>query len=162
MCIRDRSVGVVKNIAYMASITGYSDPNCIYDYIKQEIVDLNDESKPTEYFHDKVKVMFNGRWVGVAINPIELYRSLKEKKYKGFIHIYTSITFNMYEKIIYIYNDSGRLVRPVYKMKNNELLITKEICKKLDSNELNWDDLLVSHTNGNSVIEYIYSEEQKY
>ena len=156
-----QSVGVVKNIAYMASITGYSDPNCIYDYIKQEIVDLNDESKPIEYFHDKVKVMFNGRWVGVAINPIELYRSLKEKKYKGFIHIYTSITFNMYEKIIYIYNDSGRLVRPVYKMKNNELLITKEICKKLDSNELNWDDLLVSHTNGNSVIEYIDSEEQK-
>ena len=74
-----QSVGVVKNIAYMASITGYSDPNCIYDYIKQEIVDLNDESKPIEYFHDKVKVMFNGRWVGVAINPIELYRSLKKK-----------------------------------------------------------------------------------
>ena len=43
----------------------------------------------------------------------------------------------------------------------SELLITKEICKKLDSNELNWDDLLVSHTNGNSVIEYIDSEEQK-
>ena len=72
-----QSVGVVKNLAYMASITGYSDANCIYDYVMPEIVDINDETKKIEYFYNKVKVIFNGRWIGE--NPIELFHSFKEK-----------------------------------------------------------------------------------
>ena len=109
-----QSVGVVKNLAYMTCITGYSDSNCIYDYIINDIVNINDDTKSRSYFHNKVKVMFNGRWIGIAENPMELYNNLKDKKYKGLIHVYTSITFNMLEKTIYIYNDSGRLVRPLY------------------------------------------------
>ena len=157
-----QSVGVVKNIAYMACITGYSDANCIYDYVMPEITNINDETKPIQYFHNKVKVIFNGRWLGVTEHPIELYRSLKEKKYKGFIHIYTSITFNVSEKTIYIYNDSGRLVRPVYKMKNNKLMIHKEITNQIQKGELSWDDLLLGNKIDESVIEYIDSEEQKF
>ena len=157
-----QSVGVVKNIAYMTCISGHSDSNCIYDYIMNEITDINDESKPIEYFHNKVKVILNGRWLGVSENPIELYKSLKQKKYSGFIHIYTSITFNMEEQVIYIYNDSGRMVRPVYKIKDNKLCITKEIVDKIRTNEYKWDDLLFSHKLDNSVIEYIDSEEQKF
>ncbi len=157
-----QSVGVVKNIAYMTCISGHSDSNCIYDYIMNEITDINDESKPIEYFHNKVKVILNGRWLGVSENPIELYKSLKQKKYSGFIHIYTSITFNMEEQVIYIYNDSGRMVRPVYKIKDNKLCITKEIVDKIRTNEYKWDDLLFTHKLDNSVIEYIDSEEQKF
>ena len=157
-----QSVGVVKNIAYMTCISGHSDSNCIYDYIMNEITDINDESKPIEYFHNKVKVILNGRWLGVSEDPIELYKSLKQKKYSGFIHIYTSITFNMEEQVIYIYNDSGRMVRPVYKIKDNKLCITKEIVDKIRTNEYKWDDLLFSHKLDNSVIEYIDSEEQKF
>ena len=157
-----QSVGVVKNIAYMTCISGHSDSNCVYDYIMNEITDINDESKPIEYFHNKVKVILNGRWLGVSEDPIELYKSLKQKKYSGFIHIYTSITFNMEEQVIYIYNDSGRMVRPVYKIKDNKLCITKEIVDKIRTNEYKWDDLLFSHKLDNSVIEYIDSEEQKF
>lgn len=156
-----QSIGVVKNLSYMACITGYSDPNCIYDYIKPEIDDINDESFDIEYFHDKVKVIFNGRWVGVAKNPVEFYNNLKDKKYKGLIHIYTSITFNISEQTIYIYNDSGRLVRPVYKVKNNKLVVTKDIMEKVANKELSWDDLVLSNKIPESVIEYIDSEEQK-
>ena len=156
-----QSIGVVKNLSYMACITGYSDPNCIYDYIKPEIDDINDESFDIEYFHDKVKVIFNGRWVGVAKNPVEFYKNLKDKKYKGLIHIYTSITFNIGEQAIYIYNDSGRLVRPVYKVKNNKLVVTKDIMEKVVNKEISWDDLVLSNKIPESVIEYIDSEEQK-
>jgi DNA-directed RNA polymerase II subunit RPB2 len=156
-----QSIGVVKNLSYMACITGYSDPNCIYDYIIPEIDDINDESFDINYFHDKVKVIFNGRWIGVAKNPIQLYNNLKDKKYKGLIHIYTSITFNIGEQSIYIYNDSGRLVRPVYKVKNNNLVINKDIMHQVANKELSWDDLLLSNKVPESVIEYIDSEEQK-
>ena len=157
-----QSVGVVKNISYMTGITGYSDSNCIYDYIIDHITNLNDPSKDIDYFHDKVKVIFNGRWLGITENPLELYLNLKDKKYKGFIHIYTSITFNINEKSIYIYNDSGRLVRPVFKVKQNRLLMTHDILSKLKSKTLQWNDLLISHKLPESVIEYIDSEEQKF
>ena len=68
----------------------------------------------------------------------------------------------MEEKIIHIYNDAGRLVRPVYKIKNNKLCITPSIINKIKTGELEWNDLLLSHKNENSVIEYIDSEEQKF
>ena len=156
-----QSVGVVKNLAYMTCISGYSDSNCIYEYIHSDIVDINDESKDIEYFHNKVKVIFNGRWIGITEDPLNLYHSLKEKKYRGFIHIYTSITFNIYEKCIYIYNDAGRLVRPVYKVKDMKLCINEGIISRIVDKELSWDDLLFSNKIETSCIEYIDSEEQK-
>ena len=106
-------------------------------------------------------MIFNGRWVGVTKKPVEFYNNLKDKKYKGLIHIYTSITFNIGEQTIYIYNDSGRLVRPVYKVKNNKLVVTKDIMEKVVNKELSWDDLVLSNQIPESVIEYIDSEEQK-
>ena len=156
-----QSVGVVKNLAYMTCISGYSDSNCIHDYLKDKIIDINNDV-PTEYLYNKVKIIFNGRWMGVCNDPIQIYNDLKDKKYKGLIHIYTSITFNINEKTIYIYNDAGRLVRPVFKVKNNKLLITKDIINRIKRNELNWNDLMLSNKMKESVVEYIDSEEQKY
>ena len=157
-----QSVGVVKNLAYMTCISDYSDSNCIYDYIIDHIYDINDEEKELSFYDNKVKVILNGRWLGVAKDPIDLYNNLKDKKYKGFVHIYTSITFNINEKTIYIYNDAGRLVRPVFKIKNNKRLINKDIIRRIKNKELNWNDLLLSNKIEDSVIEYIDSEEQKY
>lgn len=156
-----QSVGVVKNLAYMTCISGYSDSNCIHDYLKDHIVDIN-EDVPIETLYDKVKVIFNGRWLGVSNDPIALYKDLKDKKYKGLIHIYTSITFDINEKVIYIYNDSGRLVRPVFKVRNNELLIGKNEIARIQNKELSWNDLVLSNKIDESVIEYIDSEEQKF
>ena len=156
-----QSVGVVKNLAYMTCISGYSDSNCIHDYLKDHIVDINEDA-PIETLYNKVKVIFNGRWLGVSNDPIALYNDLKDKKYKGLIHIYTSITFDINEKVIYIYNDSGRLVRPVFKVRNNNLLISKNEIERIKNKELSWNDLVLSNKIDESVIEYIDSEEQKF
>jgi DNA-directed RNA polymerase II subunit RPB2 len=157
-----QSVGVVKNLAYMTCISGHSDANCIYDYIINEVDDVNDDTKSLVHLHDKVKVILNGRWIGVARDPIELYRNLKLKKYKGLIHIYTSITFDINNKCIFVYNDSGRLVRPVFKVKNNKQLITSDMVEKIRRKELRWDDLSLSTKLEESVVEYIDNEEQKF
>ena len=157
-----QSVGVVKNLSYMTCISGYSDSNCIYDYINDQILNINDESVTPGILFGKTKVILNGRWLGVTENPIELYRDLKDKKYKGLIHIYASITFNIQENIIYVFNDAGRLVRPLFKVKNNKLMITKDIVSKVQNKELSWNDLLTSSKIDDSLIEYIDSEEQKF
>ena len=36
------------------------------------------------------------------------------------------------------------MTRPVFKLENNEALITKEIIEKLKTRELSWNDLLTN------------------
>ena len=87
---------------------------------------------------------------------------MKDKKYKGIINIYTSIIFNYKDLEIRICNDGGRLTRPVLKVKNNKVMITKEQIDKLTTKELCWNELLTNCKLDESVIEYIDPEEQNY
>ena len=63
---------------------------------------------------------------------------------------------------IRVCNDAGRLTRPVLKVKDNKVIITKDIIDKLESKELSWNDLLTHCKLPDSVIEYIDPEEQNY
>ena len=154
-----QSIGVVKNLSYMTIVSGYSDSSPIYEYLKEKITLLNKDITSSVLFN-KVKVFVNGRWVGVTDSPIELFNDLKMKKSKGIINIYTSIVLNYKTKEIFITNEYGRLLRPLFKVRDNKLLITKEMIHKIESGELVWDDLLVSIKIEESVIEYVDPFEQ--
>ncbi|MFO0005975.1 MAG: hypothetical protein ACK559_33105, partial [bacterium] len=71
------------------------------------------------FMYDKVKVFINGAWVGITLNPAELYNELKEMKYKGIINVYTSVIFDYKLQEIRVCNDSGRITRPLLRVKNN-------------------------------------------
>ena len=158
------AVGVVKNLAYMAHITVPSNSSGLYDFILPQIdtIDNCEENKKTLF--NKVKVFINGCWIGITNNPIELFENLKSKKYKGIINVYTSIVFNTKLKEIRVCNDAGRLTRPVFKVKNNQLvynLLNKnEIFSKLKKGVLTYNDLIYSAQIDDSIIEYIDSYEQ--
>ena len=93
---------------------------------------------------------------------MELYNDMKEKKYRGIINIYTSIIFNYKNMEIYICNDAGRMTRPLLRVKDGKALITREIIKQLENNELSWNDMLSNCKLAESVIEYIDPCEQNY
>jgi DNA-directed RNA polymerase II subunit RPB2 len=150
------SVGVVKNISYLATITINSNSQPIRNYVNDQIIIL--DNMEDAYKH--VKVFINGAWIGITKDPINLYNSLKEKKSKGIINIYTSIIFNYKTKEIIICNDAGRLIRPVFKVRNNKILLTQNILDKLKSKELQWDDLLCACKIDESILEYIDPREQ--
>jgi DNA-directed RNA polymerase II subunit RPB2 len=152
------SVGVVKNLSYMAKVTTPCNSNALYDYITPYITPLDKLSE--HELHDKVKVFINGAWLGISDDAMNLYKSLKMKKYKGIINIYTSIIFNIQNKEIRVCNDSGRLIRPLLKVKNNKLLLTKDIVEKVQKKELMWEDLFTDCRIPESVIEYIDAAEQ--
>tara|TARA_B110000444_G_scaffold254261_2_gene286454 strand:- start:48 stop:3659 length:3612 start_codon:yes stop_codon:yes gene_type:complete len=154
------SVGIVKNLSYMTHVTIPSNTNGLYDYIIPLIIDIETISQLDKSLHDKVKVFINGVWVGITNDPLELFKNIKEKKYKGIINIYTSIIFDCKLLEIKVCNDAGRLTRPVLKVKNNSILYTKEIIQQVRSGELNWNDLLYSSKIPLSIIEYIDSYEQ--
>ena len=155
-----QSIGLVKNISQLTHLTIATNSASLYTYVAPHILAVNDAS-PIQTF-DKVKVFVNGCWVGVTDEPTELYREMKEKKYKGIINIYTSIVFDCKMMEIRICNDGGRMTRPLLRVndKTRQALITPEIITGLNDGELSWNDLLTNCRLETSVIEYIDPDEQ--
>ena len=156
-----QSIGIVKNLSYLGHITIPTVSTPVRQYVLSFMTRIEDVTEPNDLF-SKVKVFVNGAWVGVTDRPLELYQDMKDKKYKGIINIYTSIVFDYKLAEIRICNDGGRLTRPVLKVRDNRVLVTKEIIDKLASKELSWNDLLTSCRLDESVIEYIDPDEQNY
>ena len=153
-----QSVGVVKNLSYMTHVTIHSNSMPIYEYIMPHIIDIQTLT-PIEMF-EKTKVFVNGAWIGITETPMELFNTLKEKKYKGIINVYAGIVFDYKMNEIRVCNDSGRITRPILRVKDKNILVTQNIINKLNKNELTWDDLLTDCKIKESVIEYIDPEEQ--
>jgi DNA-directed RNA polymerase II subunit RPB2 len=93
---------------------------------------------------------------------LSCFHSFTEKKHKGIINIYTSIIFDYRNREIRICNDAGRLIRPVLRVKNNNVLLKKSIVEKIKTEELDWNDLLTDCKIDDSVLEYIDPEEQSF
>jgi len=153
-----QSIGVVKNISYMGHITIPTNSSSLHEYVKPYILSVNDT--PPELLHGKVKVFVNGAWLGITETPMDLYLSMKDKKYRGIINIYTSIIFDFKVLEIRVCNDGGRLTRPVLRVRDNKAIIDQDIISKLVEKEISWNDLLTNCKLNESVIEYIDPEEQ--
>jgi len=156
-----QSIGVVKNISYMTHITIPTNSIFLYEYVYPLITRVDSVETPAA-LADKVKVFINGAWIGITDKPVDLYRDLKEKKYRGIINIYTSIVFDYKYMEIRVCNDGGRLTRPVLRVRDNRALITSDIIQRVADKELAWNDLLTNCKLEESVIEYIDPEEQNY
>ena len=155
-----QSIGIVKNLAYLAHITITSNSSGLYEYILPIIESIDTYSGSYKELNDYVKVFINGTWVGITKEPKQVVANLKDKKYKGIINIYISIIFNSKLKEIRVCNDAGRICRPLLKIKNNKPIYNSAIVKQVQSGELNWDDLLISIKLEESIIEYVDSYEQ--
>jgi DNA-directed RNA polymerase II subunit RPB2 len=155
------SVGVVKNISYMSHITIPSHADSLHKQVEPHIQSLDTIVNCGDLV-DAVKVFVNGAWVGISGNPVELYNAFKDKKSKGIINIYTSVVFDIRNKEIRICNDSGRIMRPVLRVKNNRTFITSDVLRKLDRKEITWDDLVTDCRIDDAIIEYIDPEEQNF
>ena len=155
-----QSIGVVKNLAYLAHITINSNSSGLYDYILPIIQCIDDYNGSYKELDEFAKVFINGSWVGFTNDPEKVYSILKDKKSKGIINIYTSIIFNSKLKEIRVCNDAGRITRPLLKIKNNKVLYDNSIIQKIKDDELNWDDLVVGIKLEDSIIEYVDSCEQ--
>ncbi len=154
------SVGIVKNLSYMTHITIHSNSLSLYEYVNPHIQKV-DNLRPVDLFN-KVKVFINGCWVGISDDPLSLYTMLKTMKHKGIINIYTSIVFDYKLQEIRICNDSGRVTRPLLRVKDKNILLTKKVIEGLKNHDLTWDDLFTDCRIGEAVLEYVDPEEQSF
>ena len=152
------SVGVVKNLSYMTHVTITCSSIALYDYVLPYITTF-DALLPSP-LHRGVKVFINGCWLGNSVDALALYESLKYKKRKGIINIYTSIIFDIRRLEIRVCNDAGRVTRPLLRVEGNKLCLRSSHVKALDAQELSWDDLLTDCRLSETVIEYVDPVEQ--
>ena len=158
-------VGVTKHLSLVGSVTIMSEDlyNLLRDYVKSNVQNILDI--PIDSLRQKTKVFLNGEWLGVIDGPIDFVKKLNQMKMKGELdRQMVSIVPSYAENEVRIYCDSGRFYRPVIKVENNVIKLTKEHLNEISLNKLqksskitDWDEFITKFP---EVIEYIDSELQ--
>ena len=152
-------IGLVKSLSMMANISlaKNSQIPIIMDIIDNTnlLKDVNDIDPLEMYKY--VKVFVNGDWIGVTNNAVNMLSFLKLKKMKNDIDKTISLYLNYQKKELNIYTDGGRMFRPVLKVNNNKLALTKEIIEQIKKqnktvDKMTWNDVLVKYPD---IIDYI-------
>jgi DNA-directed RNA polymerase II subunit RPB2 len=152
-------VGVVKNLAISATISTHSPSQPIRNILKELSIMVLENTKL-----DKIqgigKIFINGDWCHVDPDLCKLTKTLKELRMNGVINIYTTIVLNIDENELHINTCAGRVIRPVFKVKDNKLCITPKIISDLKQNKISWKNLVISFDkNKYSCIEYLDPQE---
>lgn len=157
------NIGLVKHMGLSASITtGTVEQGMIvYNILKENKNYIHLDNISILSISKQTKIFINGEWLGQCDNALELYTELKSLKQNGIILRTTGITYDIPNKEIKIYTDSGRLYRPLLKVENNELILKDSMVQTVvndkNYNGMNkWDALLEKYP---QAIEYIDMEE---
>tara|TARA_Y100000389_G_scaffold188065_2_gene210129 strand:+ start:5336 stop:9838 length:4503 start_codon:yes stop_codon:yes gene_type:complete len=137
------NVGLHKHLAISAKITTGHSAVSLIQWLR---VNLNlkylVETQPV-FIHRMCKIFVNGKWIGVISDPIISIEKLKLYRRNALIPIYTSISWDVKNNIIYIFCDSGRLCRPVFYIENDISSINREsISEIIKTNNYSWQSLI--------------------
>ena len=141
-----KSIGIVKNLALLSNIS----TGCNSILIKG-IVEKCENITPSENFFERddwSKVYINGALVGLTHDPIALYRELSRLRNVCVFSNQVSFYHEKDDKEIRILCDHGRFMRPVMRVKDNKVCLTK---KQL---QMTWTELLEEE-----YVQYIDSNE---
>lgn len=153
------NVGLVKHFSLLATLTLHSRGDVVLETLKGlQVIPLEEVSSREMSIYTKVFV--NGAWIGVHPAPKVLRDELVNMRRMGAIHFHTSIHWDITKRIIFIFTDAGRAVRPVFIVKNNQYCITPECIYQLRDGKLRWEDLLTANNpTGSAVVEYLDAME---
>lgn len=162
-------IGLVKSLALSAAVT-LNMPlqvpliKTILNNIGNEIEIFNFDIHPLK-FKQYTKIFLNGEWLGMTGQGNKLVELFKKKRLHGEIHRHVSIIYNRILNEIRINTDGGRLIRPLLRVNNNKLIITKDIINKINLNNVDIPGKINSInqllTEYPDIIEYIDIEESE-
>jgi DNA-directed RNA polymerase II subunit RPB2 len=154
------SVGVVKNLSSIASVSIYSNVNVVLDYLKKMNVVKKLKDISIEEKHRNVRVFVNGAWIGCIENKsvLSTIDILRKAKRTGVLHMHTGIIWKNFFKELWITTEAGRLLRPLFCADGIREIMKDKTGKLVqDVNSLKtWNDLLLwCSPNNNQLLEYI-------
>ena len=156
-----QSVGVVKNFAMSSLLTINSSTLPIMNELKKydsSIIWIDSNDYNLKDIYKYTKIFINGDWIGCTNKIYDIYNHLVKCKRSSLINIYTSVTFDKYNNELYIYNDSGRIVRPLYIVNNNKLNIKQYHVDFIKQKLLTWNNLISGINN----VKFNYQDINKY
>ena len=113
------NVGIVNHLTIISTISFNILEKGIYECLEEHnMIKLNNSINANLYNYSKIFI--NGKLIGFHKEPDYLYKLLKLLKLNSIINIYTSISWNIELNEIYIFTDSGRIVRPIFVLKNDK------------------------------------------
>ncbi len=167
-------VGMQKQMAISAKISLGSSSEILKDIVNDDpdLIKLTNKLTNLEIYTKKLtKVFINGDWIGCCNNYLNFLTKYRNKRRKNEIHYLTTISFNVQSNELFFWVDSGRIIRPLIIVYNNEIdyyksnkkikfeqyiKLTKDYILKLNAGIINYEDLLTDE-----VIEFIAPEEQQ-
>lgn len=138
------NIGFHKNLAISTQVTrGYPSIEILKWLHKNVKMHLLDDCDPLT-LSKMSKIFVNGSWIGVIDTPIDCVEKIIFYRRNGLIPIYTSATFSISENIVYIYTDGGRLCRPIFYIKDNELFgkESKKMLETLNNESVTWNQMI--------------------
>jgi DNA-directed RNA polymerase II subunit RPB2 len=145
------NIGLHKHMSISTAVSsGYSSIHLIKWLRAKTDLKILQECSPIT-LSKNTKVIVNGIWIGAIDNPIETRNMMRLFKRNGILPIYTSVAFNYEHNELFIYCDSGRLVRPIYyieeensklKLKLKPSFHREEITDLLNSGKITWEDIV--------------------
>ena len=180
------SIGITKNLSIMTAISTASQTHKFFDWLRSTGRVYRAEDITEKQRISFVPVYVNGGMFGFTAKPYLLTGVLKALKRSGCLPYSVSISFSIRDRIVYIFMDAGRPLRPLIWLSKTSIPIEKlrayptwrdlvignlEVCKHVNlestefidplagkSNKLeDYPDILAPHT---GAIEYVDPYEQ--
>jgi len=122
-------VGLVKNMSLISKITNNSNSMIVRVLLTSLIDKDNNKDNNKDEFKLNIKLLedcdindlstlccifLNGDWFGMTSEPDTLVKLLRRERRQGNLNIFTGIYWNVEQRMVKIYTDAGRLVRPLY------------------------------------------------
>ena len=156
------NIGVRKNLSTTASISFGTNSKVLERLLfTSSVMDIK-QLDPNK--NKATKVLLNERLIGYTFEPNFLYNKLKIHKRNALINVYTSIAWYKSENIIKLSTDSGRGIRPVFIVNNNNINLTTELLAKLKdpTNNINWNHLVGGFKNVSTKTPFDDTDSQYY
>ena len=132
----------------------------IEELLKDKIINLT----TVHPFDTKTMLFLNGRLLGYVDDDISFSKFFKRERDNNFINKHVSIVLDINFNEIRIYSDGGRMIRPLLKVKDNRLVLTKKMLENIDEDGI--DSKKISRLNNfllkyTGVIDYVDVEESE-
>jgi len=150
-----QACGLVKNLALMAYVSVPNASQVILEFLNEWSMEALEEISAA-VIPKSTKVLLNGRWVGIHRNPHGLVKVIRDLRRSGDFPEDTSVVWDIRERELRLYTDSGRTCRPLYIVEEGQLKIKKNHIQELQDGALTWNMM-----RDQGLIEYIDCQEEE-
>jgi DNA-directed RNA polymerase II subunit RPB2 len=155
-----QAVGLVKNLALMSYVAVGQDANNVINNLSDYGVETLEEITPSD-IHLNSKVFVNGKWVGLIRDPAQLVHSFRSFRRghgddEAVVDIETSVVRDMTMKEVRFFTDPGRTMRPLFIVKDGDLLIKRRHIEQMRDGKLTFSGLVRK-----GLVEYVDVSEEE-